>query len=651
MAQSTPVVRADDLRRGWSRQFAGFERAVVARSLDEVVGVVRAAEEAATAGRWVVGYIAYEAAPAFDAAMVVRPPVGDLPLAWFGIFAEAVEMPSPDLGSPGSAPVGTITRAGGSEWYRQSVETIRRGIERGDVYQVNLTDRFRSPAPHRPSDLYAAMARAQRGSYNAFVHHDDTVVMSASPELFIHWDGDVLSSSPMKGTRPRGLDAAADALAVDDLVQSEKDRAENVMIVDLIRNDMSRVAVTGSVRVPELFAVERYETVWQMTSTVQCRTAPATTLVDVLTAMFPCGSVTGAPKVAAMQMIASLEPGPRGVYCGAVGVLAPPGEGPRAVFSVAIRTAVADLGAGVMTYGAGGGITYDSDPAAEDAEAEAKTAVLRRPRPTFAVFETMRAVDGRVLRRAHHLRRLAATAAYFGFAGELSAVEDALDAALAAAVTDVGPEALRVRLEWRRDGSTDVAVAAVGATPAVVRLGVSERGALSSGDPFGRHKTTWREAYDRARRSFGDEVDDVVMVNERGEAAETTVASLLFRRPDSTRWCTPPLAAGGLDGVGRRVLLESGQVDEASLFADELARCELAVVSSLRGVRRAFVVGASAGVRDGVDEGECQPVRPDVVDAQDRRTGASGSASRTDRGDVPFLDIGGSAHGGDEPLA
>lgn len=649
MVESPPVARVDDLRRGWSRAFAGFERELVARSLDDVVDVVREAEAAAASGRWVVGYVAYEAAPAFDPAMVVRPPADGLPLAWFGVFADVVEVASPDADSPSASPVGSIERAGGSEWYRTSVGSIRRGIERGDVYQVNLTDRFVAAAPEHPGDLYAAMARAQRGSYNAFVRHGDTVVMSASPELFLHWEGDVLSSSPMKGTRPRGLDAEADARAVDDLVNSEKDRAENVMIVDLIRNDMSRVAVTGTVEVPELFAIERYETVWQMTSTVRCTTRPTTTLVDVLRAMFPCGSVTGAPKVAAMEMIAALETEPRGVYCGAVGFLAPPGRGPRAVFSVAIRTAVADLASGRMTYGAGGGITYDSDPAAEDAEAEAKTAVLRRPRPAFAVFETMRAVDGRVLRRERHLARLAATVAYFGFAGDLTAVERVLDDALA----DHADGAQRVRLEWRRDGSTEVAVVPVGGTPSVVTLGVSAQGALSSSDVFGRHKTTWREAYDVVRREWGESVDDVVMVNERGEACETTIASLLFRRPGSSRWCTPPLTSGGLDGVGRRALLDSGQVDEGVVLASELADCELAVVSSLRGVRRAVLARSSGrtDAGDRVDQSESEPVRTHVVDSQDRRATHGGSASGTDGGEIPFLNISGAADRGHEPFA
>lgn len=647
MVLPSPVVRVDDLRRGWSRQFDGPVREIVARRLDEVVEAVREAEAEAAAGRWVVGYLAYEAAPAFDPAMTVHPPVDGLPLVWFGVFDEAHEAPSLDEPGAVPTPVGPIERDGGSQWYRDSVEVIRDRIALGDVYQVNLTDRFVCAAPDEPASLYAAMARAQRGSFNALIRHGDTVVMSASPELFVHWDGDVLASAPMKGTRPRALDAATDRATVDELLGSEKDRAENVMIVDLIRNDMSRVAVTGSVEVPELFSVERYETVWQMTSTVRCRTRPGTTLADVMGAMFPCGSVTGAPKVAAMEIIAGLETAPRGVYCGAVGVLAPPGHGPRAVFSVAIRTAVADLASGSATYGAGGGITFDSDPVDEDAEAEAKTAVLRRPRPAFALFETMRCSGGVILRRGMHVERLRAAAAYFGFPWSEGAVDQALDDAVARSAGS----AQRVRLEWRRSGEAQVVVAALpDPSDAPVRLALSTVGALSSSDPFGRHKTTWRSRYDDARAVAGDAVDDVVMVNERSEATETTIASLLFRRPGATRWCTPPLSSGGLDGVGRRALLESGQVDEAVIVAADLGACELAVVSSLRGVRRAVLVGRSADAVDGVDESQGETVRADVVDAEDGGTATGGRAPGTDRGDVPFLDIGSSAQGGDEPL-
>lgn len=648
MVLPSPVVRVDDLRRGWSRQFEGLVRELVAWHPDEVVVVLGEAEAEAAGGRWVVGYLAYEAAPAFDPAMVVCAPEAGVPLAWFGVFDEAVEAPSLDGVGGAVSPVGTIERLGGSQWYQESVEAIRARIALGDVYQVNLTDRFTCAAPPDPADLYAAMARAQRGRFNALIHHGGTVVMSASPELFIHWDGDVLSSSPMKGTRARGLDDVADRAVVDELSVSEKDRAENVMIVDLIRNDMSRVAVTGTVEVPDLFAIERYETVWQMTSTVRCQTRPGTSLGDVMGAMFPCGSVTGAPKVAAMGIIADLEARPRGVYCGAVGVLAPEGHGPRAVFSVAIRTAVADIPSGRAIYGAGGGITFDSDPVDEDAEAEAKTAVLRRPRPDFALFETMRCEGDRILRRDLHVERLRSSAHYFGFPWSRVAVDNALDEAVNAAAG----EERRVRLEWSRSGHAAVTVVPITVGHAgPVRLVVSDAGALTSTDPFSRHKTTWRAHYDAARASAGDDIDDVVMVNERGEAAETTIASLLFRRPGATRWQTPPLASGGLDGVGRRALLESGQIDEGVVAAAELGQCELAVVSSLRGVRPAVLVERSADPSDSVDQRQRQPMRTDVVDAQDRGSAQRSDTPGADGRDVPFLEIGRTTEGGHESLA
>ncbi|MEI2650823.1 MAG: chorismate-binding protein [Microthrixaceae bacterium] len=292
-----------------------------------------------------------------------------------------------------------LDRLGGSDWFRAGVTDIRGRIAAGDGYQVNLTDSFAAPFDGDPLALYAALARAQRGSYHAYLDLGGTVIASASPELFVRWTDGVLESRPMKGTRPRGPDAAADAALATELHASAKDRAENVMIVDLIRNDLSRLAELGSVEVPELFAIERYETVWQMTSTVRCRPRAEVGLADVFAAMFPCGSVTGAPKVAAMRIIDELEPFPRwGRTAG------PSASSPRRRSQCGRASAwpsaprVVDRAAGRVRYGAGGGITWDSDPVAEDAEAVAKTAILRHPRPVFRLLETMRWHDGEVLR-------------------------------------------------------------------------------------------------------------------------------------------------------------------------------------------------------------------------------------------------------------
>jgi para-aminobenzoate synthetase / 4-amino-4-deoxychorismate lyase len=253
---------------------------------------------------------------------------------------------------------------------------VRACIAAGDTYQCNLTDRLRTTLPGTPEQLYAALAGRQGGAFHAWLDLGEHAVVSASPELFVEWSGDALVTRPMKGTAARGNTPAKDAAAAERLRTSAKDRAENLMIVDLLRNDLSRVARTGSVVVRSLFDLEAYPTVWQLTSEVAASARPGTTLVDLLRALFPSGSVTGAPKVSTMRLIRELEPTPRGVYCGAIGVVGPPDSGMRARFSVPIRTAVVHRATGEAVYGAGGGIVWDSDPAAERAELLAKAAVL-----------------------------------------------------------------------------------------------------------------------------------------------------------------------------------------------------------------------------------------------------------------------------------
>ncbi len=304
---SAPVARFDDLRSGWSRELRHPVGVLAAGTMAEVPEVLRAAELAARQGNWVAGFVAYEAGAAFDPALPVRPGLQG-PFAWFTVCATAAAVPPIDRLEASAPSVAALDRLGGSDWFRAGVTDIRGRIAAGDVYQVNLTDSFAAPFDGDPLALYAALARAQRGSYHAYLDLGGTVIASASPELFVRWTDGVLESRPMKGTRPRGPDAAADAALATELHASAKDRAENVMIVDLIRNDLSRLAELGSVEVPELFAIERYETVWQMTSTVRCRPRAEVGLADVFAAMFPCGSVTGAPKVAAMRIIDELEP-------------------------------------------------------------------------------------------------------------------------------------------------------------------------------------------------------------------------------------------------------------------------------------------------------------------------------------------------------
>jgi len=370
----TPPVRFDDLRAGRAFTCPAPEAVLTAATAGEVLPVLEEVERATAAGRWAYGYLAYEAAPGLDADLVAHDPrPGDPPLAWFAVGGPPVAVEPAAPGPPVRAP----WRPDWSDAeHTRAVEAVRACIAAGETYQCNLTDRLRTTLRASPEQLYAALAGRQAGAFHAWLDLGEHVVVSASPELFVDWSGDALVTRPMKGTAARGRTPVEDAAAGERLRASAKDRAENLMIVDLLRNDLSRVARTGSVDVRSLFDLEAYPTVWQLTSEVVATARPGLGLVELLRALFPSGSVTGAPKLRTMGLIRELEPTPRGVYCGAIGFVGPADSGVRARFSVPIRTAVVHRATGSAVYGAGGGIVWDSDPAAERAELLAKAAVL-----------------------------------------------------------------------------------------------------------------------------------------------------------------------------------------------------------------------------------------------------------------------------------
>ncbi|MGY1605781.1 aminodeoxychorismate synthase component I [Geodermatophilus sp. SYSU D00700] len=577
--------RFDDLAGGTALSFPATSRVLVATTPDDVVPVLAEVERETAGGCWAFGYLAYEAATGLDPGLTVAPrPAGDpLPLAVFGLTDRPLEVPVvvPSDG-PGHA-VGGWTRCWTEAGHRAAVERVREHIAAGDTYQLNLTVRMCAPVSGDLRRLYADLAWAQAGRHAAFLDLGRHAVLSASPELFFRWSGEELLTRPMKGTAPRGATPAEDEAARARLLASDKERAENLMIVDLLRNDLGRVAEVGSVEVPALFTAERYETVWQLTSDVTARTRPGTGLVDVLRALFPSGSVTGAPKRRSMELVAELEDGPRGVYCGAVGWVAPPGSPDRAVFSVAIRTVTVDRATGTAEYGTGGGITWSSDPAAEHAELLAKAAILdRRPAP-FALLETMAAgADGAVRDLDRHLARLARSAAELGFPFPETTIRREL-----AAAAGPGPAA-RLRLALHADGRVDAGTHPLPAPPAgPVRLAVDGE-PVDPASPWLRHKTTRRDVYTAAAARHPD-ADDVVLTNTAGHVTETTIANLAVRLDGA--WWTPPLSAGLLPGVARGRLVEEGRLRERDLTPDDLRRAEaLAVVSSLRGWRPAVLV-------------------------------------------------------------
>jgi para-aminobenzoate synthetase / 4-amino-4-deoxychorismate lyase len=582
MIGSVRSARIDDLRRGVGYMFNDLDCEYAAHSLDQVRHVLVDANTAARNGNWVIGFLTYEAGPAFDSAIPARSTADGFPLAWFGVYRQRAEVEP--INPPDSPPaVGDVRRLGGGDWYQDCVEQIRSRIAAGDVYQVNLTDRLVADFEGDSADLYRAMATAQGGAFNAHIEFEHASIVSASPELFITFSDGVVATRPMKGTAARRARQDDDRRAATQLRASLKEQAENVMIVDLLRNDLSRVALPGGVSVPALLDTERFETVWQLTSTVRAELPDTVELGDVLAATFPCGSITGAPKIAAAKMIAELEPWPRGVYCGSIGVISPHTSGgkPSAVFNVAIRTAIIDRRLNTLTFGAGGGITWDSYPPDENREVEAKSAVLTAIRPEFRLIETLRLDQHGPQHLDRHLARIESSAEYFGFRCERTTIHEKVNDLA------VVEHPSRLRIELAKDGRVEVTTGLLGPERRTVTLAVDTR-RVRSNDPFCCHKTTQRTHYvEAASRQPG--VDDVIMVNERYELVETTIASLLFEIDGE--WFVPPLSCGGLDGIGRQILVENRSVRERAITIDEIDRISrFEVVSSLRGRRRAVLV-------------------------------------------------------------
>ncbi len=564
-----------------------------ATRIDEVLPTIGAAGAAAARGLWVAGFVAYEAAPGVDPSLRVRPrDPGDafarLPLVWFAMFERREEtvLPSPrddESEATDAAWQPSVDRSR----YDAAIARIREHIAAGDTYQVNHTLRLRSTVMGDERGLYRDLCFAQRGAYAAYLNAGRYRVLSASPELFFRIDGNHLTTRPMKGTAPRGRWPAEDAEIRSTLTSSVKDRAENAMIVDLLRNDLGRIARPGTVEWSKVFEPERYETVWQLTSTVSCEMANGADLPAIFRALFPSGSVTGAPKVRTMQIIEELEDSPRGVYCGTVGYLTPSAAGPpTASFNVAIRTVVLDSESGVAEYGVGGGITYDSSAAGEFDEAVAKARVLTARRPPFELFESMRRDPAEPIRLLEqHLGRLRDSAAYFGFAMD----EDEVRGILGAAASDTD-RSMKIRLRLTRSGHLDLSIAVLDrGAPEPIRVALDDV-PVDPADVFLFHKTTLRRRYEQARERHPDH-DDTVLVNIRGEVTETTAANIAIELDG--RWWTPPVAAGLLPGTERAALLAEGSIEERTITIDKLKGARnVATFSSVRGWRRAVVDGA-----------------------------------------------------------
>jgi para-aminobenzoate synthetase / 4-amino-4-deoxychorismate lyase len=585
--------RFDDLLPDAERSFRLAEPVglIEARRPGEVSGAIEAADAATSRGLWAAGYVAYEAAPGLDPELAVRvrapdDPFAEMPLAWFALFERKEDVPplEPTHGEPPAASESAWRPSVDRATYDAAIERIRELIAAGHTYQVNHTIRLRASIHGDARGLYRDLSLAQRGGYAAYLDLGRHRVVSASPELFFRIDGERIRTRPMKGTAPRGRWLAEDEEVAARLLDSAKDRAENAMIVDLLRNDLGRVCVSGSVEVERMFEAERYETVWQLTSTIEGDLRPGTTLLETFRALFPSGSVTGAPKVRTMRIIADLEDSARGPYCGAIGYLAPPGSGePRANFNVAIRTVILDARTQIAEYGVGGGITHDSSASAEYDEVVAKARVLHEMRPAFELFETVPHLPTEGFRHLpEHIERMASSASYFGFRFDAEAAA----AVMKEAIAETSGSSL-VRLTLARDGTLATDVRDLPPADQQVRVALDDE-PVDPNDVWLLHKTSRRAPYDRRREKRPD-VDDVLLLNDLGEMTESTIANLAVELDGV--WVTPPIASGLLPGTYRAVLVRERRLVERPVTVEDLRNATgIALVSSARGWRPATLV-------------------------------------------------------------
>jgi len=553
---------------------------------EEVGGALAAIEQALGQGNHVAGYASYELGYLVEPRLSSLLP-GDrrIPLLWFGVFADVEAV---DAGAyfqkrlQGRAYAGPLQHEWDEAAYAARFRWVHDFIGAGDIYQANLSFRSRFAFAGDPLALYARLRERSAAEHCAYIDDGEHHILSLSPELFFAVDsGRRITTKPMKGTAPRGNDPVSDAAARVHLRASDKERAENLMIVDLLRNDIGRIARVGTVTVEDLFAIETYPTVHQMVSTVAAELPSDVSASRILRALFPCGSITGAPKIRAMEIIRELESSSRGVYCGAIGYFAPDGS---AKFNVAIRTLTISGNRGEL--GIGGAVVQDSRSASEYAECLLKAKYYETAREPIELIETLRWTIGEgFLRLDRHLARMGASADFFAIPFDEKIARAALSSAVASCAS-----AMRVRLALAEDGSFAVRVEPFQETAGPWRCAVSAV-PVASGDLLLHHKTNRRELFEaELAKASAQGCEEVVFLNERDEVTEGSRTNV-FARVDGSL-VTPALSSGLLNGCLRQELVETGDCAEAILTLADLKRAEAVYLgNSLRGLVPADLKG------------------------------------------------------------
>ena len=532
-------------------------RELKTRDLSEVANLLAQVESYQVQGYYVVGYVSYEAAPAFEEKLAVhKAPLLAEYLLYFTVHDRVETSPIPltyeDVALPSKWQ--ELTSA---ENYEKAIAQIHHHLRQGDTYQVNYTVQLKQDLSANPFAIYNRMVVEQEAVYNAYVEHDEMAVISMSPELFFEQNDRELTTRPMKGTTQRGVTDDEDLKEAAWLEQDPKNRSENMMIVDLLRNDMNRISEVGSEHVERLCQVEQYSTVWQMTSTIKSQLREDVDLVVIFRSLFPCGSITGAPKIATMEIIKDLEPQPRGVYCGTIGILLPNG---RRIFNVAIRTI--QLHQGKAIYGVGGGITWDSTWESEYREVHQKAAVLYRKQARFQLISTGKISQKQLLFEDQHLERLTKASRYFAYPFDPEDLRQRIEEECQACDSH---QDYRLRITLNKSGELELSRQVL--TPlspgfCQAKLCLQE---TDLNQAFTYFKTTYRP-----HLSIGEQ--EKIYHNKSEELLETSIGNLVLKI--AGKFYTPPIRLGILPGIYRQHLLETGQVEEKVLTLADLNQAE-----------------------------------------------------------------------------
>ena len=560
--------------------FQNPDEIIQTNSIDQVVRKLQLVNDLITKHQiYGAGFISYEASTAFDSILKTHFS-SSFPLLWFGLYKkpEIIDLPKPTLAGEYKL---NWTPSVSEEEYHQAISKIKKYISLGETYQVNYTLRLNAPFSGDTWELFLKLVQAQKADYGAYVDIDNFAICSASPELFFHLDDHNLTSRPMKGTAARGLTLVADYDIANQLHFSEKNRAENVMIVDMIRNDIGRIANINTVKVPSLFKVEKYPTVWQMTSTVTAKTTAS--MSEIMGALFPCASITGAPKARTMEIIQELENTPRRIYTGCIGFISPQRQ---AQFNVAIRTVLIDKENKQAEYGVGGGIVWDSVSSDEYQECQIKAQVLTLNQPDFSLLETIlwQPQNGYFVLN-YHLQRLQDSANYFGFNVNINNVKTQLDQLTKSFYNQ------DYKLRLLLDSQGEIIYETIPLLPVnnqeFVKLGMCCT-PIDSTNIFLYHKTTNRQVYEIAKAAFPD-CDDVLLWNERGEITETCIGNIVVDL--NGELLTPPVKCGLLAGTFRANLLEKCKIREEIITVEMLKYSQrIYIINSVQKWRKAVLI-------------------------------------------------------------